>query len=87
MSTSSYKKNSNTFSIEQVTQPAIANTKTLNCYPAQAAPVNKNLKPVTEAVESSDREIVLETTPEVVVIMGYAEFGDQLEIYSGRSLG
>jgi hypothetical protein len=47
----------------------------------QSTPVKRNIVPVEADVIISEDELVIETEPEVVLVLGYAEFGDNLEIY------
>ncbi|MGL5794926.1 MAG: hypothetical protein ACRC06_11055 [Waterburya sp.] len=47
----------------------------------QLTPVKQNLVSETPIIFSND-ELVIAIEPEIVVIMGYAEFSDNLEIYS-----
>jgi hypothetical protein len=48
----------------------------------QSTSAKEDIAPVEVDMKVSDHELVIETEPEVVVIMGYAEFGDNLEIYN-----
>ncbi len=55
--------------------------QTLNANHQQGCQLDRHLELATKNVQLSDREIVIATEPEVIVIMGYAEFGDRLKTY------
>ncbi len=73
----------------QIPQPAVnecarqgnLDLQTLNTNHQQGSQLDRHLELATKNVQLSDREIVIATEPEVIVIMGYAEFGDRLKTY------
>ena len=73
----------------QIPQPAVnerarqknLDLQTFNANHQQDSQLDRHLELATKNVQLSDREIVIATEPEVIVIMGYAEFGDRLKTY------
>jgi hypothetical protein len=47
----------------------------------QSTSVKGDIAPVKVDMTVNNDELVIENEPNVVVILGYAEFGDNLEIY------
>ena len=56
--------------------------QTLNANYHKGCQLDLHLELATKNVQLSDREMVIATEPEVIVIMGYAEFGDRLKAYN-----
>ncbi|WP_319419669.1 hypothetical protein [Pleurocapsa sp. FMAR1] len=87
MDTSTYQ-HTPIFVNHQIPQPAVnerarrssarqrIDLQTLNGNYQQGSQLDRHLELATKNVQLSDREIVIATEPEVIVIMGYAEFSD-----------
>lgn len=69
-----------------VTKLALTDLNHPSFHLSHSTPVKADIAPVEADVIISDDELVIETEPEVVIILGYAEFGDNLEIYSNLML-
>ncbi|MGL5940824.1 MAG: hypothetical protein ACRC2S_10600 [Waterburya sp.] len=65
-----------------VTKLALTDLNHPSFHLSHSTPVKADLAPLEGDVVVGDYKLVIETEPEIVVIMGYAEFGDNLEIYS-----
>jgi hypothetical protein len=52
-----------------------------SCNQVQSISAKENIALIEADVTVSNSELIIETKPEVVVIMGYAQFGNNLEIY------